>query len=140
MILFPNVNMAVCDWIRDNLPSGEKWSGALVTPTWSDQELAKVDWAVVVRNDGGQDSSVISQNVSLGVTCMGPRCDTEDDEIACERLAQTVAAIIRDCARPGDVNPFAGCTDMNGPYPIPSENGRPAYYLTADVEVVATVS
>jgi len=139
MMIFPNSVMAACDWIRGQLPAGQPWSDALVTKHWDDTVNTDTPWAVIVRNDGGSDTSPISQNIALGVTCFGPRLGTEPDEIACERLAQHVAAILRDCAQPGPVNPFAGCTDLNGPYPVPSDTGRPCYYLTCGLEVVANL-
>ncbi len=139
MILFPNVAMEVCRWISQQLAAiapGQPWSQPVVTNRWDDEDLAQIGWAVIVRNDGGTDDSVISQNVSLGVTCFGPRGSSEAEEIQCENLAQHVAAVLRDCARPGVENPFAGCTDLTGPYPIPSETMRPAYYLTCRLEIV----
>ena len=139
MIVFPNTVMAVCAWIRDQLPAlsaGKPWDVPLVTNRWNDTDLRSTRWAVIVRNDGGPDDSPVSQSVSLGITCFGPRGGSESEDVACERLAQAVAAIIRDCAQVGLVNPFAACTDLNGPYPVPSETGRPAYYLTATVTVV----
>ncbi len=140
MIVFPNAAIAVADWIRSQTPAlsiGQPWADKLmVTSRWSDDELVNQPWAVVVRSDGGPDDTPISQSVAIGVTIFGPRDGTDLDDVDTERLSQIVAAIIRDCARTADVNPFAACTDLNGPYSTPSESGRPCYYLTATISVV----
>ena len=141
MIIYPNVTLAVCEWIRRRLPiigAGQPWAGALITDNWDDSEVKKAPWAVIVRNDGGADESIITQSPSVGVTCFGPRAPngatSEADDLLCERLAQHVAGILRDCAQIGDVNPFADCADLSGPFKVADD--RPSYYLAATLVVV----
>jgi len=141
-VKYPNITLAVCDWIRYQLPTyaaGQRWADPLVTNKWDDSELKKVEFIVVVRDDDGPRMPPISKMSSVGITCFGPRDSGESGDLACQQLGQDVMDALADCARVGSINSFTDCDNLYGPSPIGSETGRPAYYITADLTVVGEI-
>ncbi|MDQ0735331.1 hypothetical protein [Arthrobacter agilis] len=85
---------------------------------------------VVVRYDGGPDTSVVTAEAAVGVTILA----ANKQEAA--NLSRLVAAIIRDCARVEPGNPVAAVLGVNGPYKAPEESTQSRRYLTATLSVV----
>lgn len=85
---------------------------------------------VVIRNDGGPDTSVITSEPSIGVTILAA---TEADA---DNLAAMVKAFIRDSPGMQAGNPIAAVVASNGPYEVPEESTSHRRYMTFTFSVV----
>jgi len=90
-------------------------------PTWVP------GFAVVIRDDGGTDASLVTGSRSVGLTVIGAANQQT------KQLAERVATLMR--ALPDALLlPVADCT-VRGPYSLEATN-RSEFYLTADLIVV----
>lgn len=87
---------------------------------------------VVVRDDGGPDTSVITSETAVGITILAA---TEADA---NGLARMVKAIVRDCPGVEAGNPVAAVLASNGPYEVPEESAQHRRYMTFTFSVVGT--
>ena len=85
---------------------------------------------VVIRDDGGPDTSVITSEVSVGITVLAT---TEADA---NGLARMVKALVRDCPGVEVGNPVAAVVASNGPYEVPEESTQHRRYMTFTFSVV----
>lgn len=90
------------------------------------------DRQVVVRDDGGPDTSVITSEPAVGITILAT---TEADA---NGLARMVKAIVRDCPGVEVGNPVAAVLASNGPYEVPEESIQHRRYMTFTFSVVGT--
>lgn len=89
--------------------------------------------SVIVRDDGGPDTSIITNEPTVGITVLTDEDPTEGETAT--NLAQLVKAIVKDCARIEPGNPVAAVLGFNGPYKVPDETGHPRRYMTAELSV-----
>ncbi|MBW4094586.1 MAG: hypothetical protein HIU81_03925 [Acidobacteria bacterium] len=89
---------------------------------------------VVVRDDGGQSTSIITSQPSIGVTVMAGD-DVTQGQLATD-LAHLVKMIINSCARPDPGNPVAAVVQSYGPYKILDDSSQPSRYMTFTLSVV----
>lgn len=89
---------------------------------------------VVVMDNGGPSTSIITTQTSLGVTVAAG--DDPSQGADAKELARLVKMIITDSARADPGNPVAAVLNSTGPYRITEENGQPTYYMTFELVVV----
>lgn len=89
-------------------------------------------YAAVVRDDGGPDQQFTATR-SLAVTVIGP----EGEHYQTGRCAERAAALLR-VSHTDTTGPVARCVTVRGPYAVPSDTGRPEFYLTADLILVGS--
>lgn len=87
---------------------------------------------IVVRDDGGPDTSLVTGERLVGVSVL---CDVEMDA---DDLALMVHAIGRDLADNAPGNPIAAVLDSNGPFAVPETQPRFRRYMTFNYSVVGT--
>lgn len=89
---------------------------------------------VVVMDNGGPSTSIITTQTRLGVTVAAG--DDPSQGAEAKELARLVKMIINDSARTDPGNPVAAVLNSTGPYRITEENGQPSYFLTFELVVV----
>ncbi|NWL32976.1 hypothetical protein DM791_08720 [Paenarthrobacter nitroguajacolicus] len=89
--------------------------------------------SVIVRDDGGPDVSIVTNEPTVGITILTDK-DLTDGKTATD-LSHLVKAIVKDCARVEPGNPVAAVLGFNGPYTVPDETGHPRRYMTAELSV-----
>lgn len=92
--------------------------------------------AVVVRDDSGPDTSVLTKEPSIGITVLAGS-DISAGKAATD-LALLVHAIMRTASRVEPGNPVAAVLTSNGPYKVPDESGQPRRYMTFTLSVVGS--
>lgn len=92
--------------------------------------------AVVVRDDGGPSTSIITTAQTVGITVLAGDDWTQRQEAS--RLASLVKMIVKDSARLAPGNPIAAVLSSFGPYDVTEESGQPAQYFTVQFSVVGT--
>lgn len=105
-------------------------SGVYVGKRFPDPRRPKT---VVVRDDGGPTTSVVTKETSIGVTILAGDDPTQGQEAT--DLALLVAAIVAGCPGREADNPVAAVLEMNGPFEVPEESGQPRRYFTANLAV-----
>lgn len=88
---------------------------------------------IVIRDDSGPRTSIITKDVTVGITVKAP---TISDVKA---LAAMVEGLLPGCVGVEPGTPVAALLGVNGPYSVPDPGGGPTQYLTAEFTVVATV-
>ena len=89
---------------------------------------------VVVMDNGGPSSSIITTETQLGVTVAAG--DDSSQGAEAKELARLVKMIIKDSPRTDAGNPVAAVTRASGPYRITEDGGQPTYYLTFELVIV----
>lgn len=87
---------------------------------------------VVIRDDGGPDTSVITSEPSVGVTVLAA------SEADADNLAGMVKAIIRDSPGIEPGNPIAAVVQSFGPYEVPEESTSHRRYMTFTFSAVGS--
>ena len=82
---------------------------------------------VVIRDDGGPDTSVITAERAVGVSTLA---GTRENPQECADLARLVHAIVRDVAGLEPGNPVAAVVESNGPIAVPEAQPRARRYST----------
>ncbi|MNI14214.1 hypothetical protein D3C73_674670 [compost metagenome] len=88
---------------------------------------------VVVRDDSGPRTSVVTKEPSVGITVLG---SDSADKIFIANLGNVVFAIMEGCARSEPGNPVAAVLGANGPYKVTDDSGHPRRYMTFELSVV----
>ena len=86
--------------------------------------------AVIVRDDSGPLTSIITKQPSVGVTVLGGT-----DQMAAS-LANLVYMIMSNCAGREADNPVADVSGSAGPFKVIEESGQPRRYMTFELSVV----
>ena len=130
-VLPPNVPMYLTGFVRRELAGRQEpfCKDVFVSNKFDDRETPKAR-QVVIRNDGGPDTSVITSEPSIGVTILAA---TEADA---DNLAAMVKAFIRDSPGMQAGNPIAAVVASNGPYEVPEESTSHRRYMTFAFSVV----
>lgn len=88
---------------------------------------------VVVRDDSGPSTSIITKKPTVGVTVLAGDDPTEGQEAT--DLANLVHMLMSDCAGTQPGNPVAAVLNSNGPYKVQEESGQPRRYMTFELSV-----
>ncbi len=118
---------------------GEKWltkylrgriddEAITVTNREPDSKKLPSGLYVVVRYDGGEKLSLVTEASSFGVTVTGTANDTSGEDAG--NLARDVYRYITHCPEAPRPNPFAVCTYSTGPVRVVWDTPRPRRYMT----------
>ena len=89
---------------------------------------------IVVRDDGTSDTSLITGDTGMGISCFaGSR---ESPKPAMD-IARIVKAVVKTAPRPAPGNPVAVIRDINGPYLVAEAALRARAYLNFTAGTVA---
>lgn len=128
-VIFSDLERFLTGFLRGELAArGE--TDVFVSNAFPSPSRAK---AVVVRDDSGPDTSVVTKAPTVGITVLAGDDPTHGAEAT--RLAQLVHAIMRGCARVEPGNPVAAVLASNGPYKVPEESKQPRRYMTFELSV-----
>lgn len=89
---------------------------------------------VVVRDDSGPQTSIITKEPSIGITVLAGDDQTQGQQAT--ELANLVFMIVANCAGPEPGNPVAKVVNATGPYKVNEESGQPRRYMTFELAVV----
>lgn len=138
-VIHSDIELFLTGHIRDRLaaiaagPTGrhkELATGVHVDNKFPNPEKPKT---VVVRDDGGPTTGLVTKETSVGVTILAGEDITQPQDAT--DLALLVAAIVSGCPGTGGDNPVAAVLEMNGPSKVYEESGRPRRYFTANLAV-----
>lgn len=93
---------------------------------------------VVLRDDGGPKTSIVSSTRTLGISVIA---GTRRNDAPARTLARLVFAVMTDESLPmlgGPGNPVAAVTDSWGPYPVDESQDRTRMYASVEYVVVGT--
>jgi hypothetical protein len=131
-VIFSDLELFLTGFIRaELLAHGE--TDVFVSNQFPDPARPK---AVIVRDDGGPSSSIVTESPTVGVTVLAGDDPTQGAEAT--NLAQLVKAIVKGCARVAPGNPVAAVLASNGPIKVPDESGQPRRYMTFELSVVGS--
>lgn len=131
-VIFSDLELFLTGFIRSELAAhGEP--GVFVSNQFPPEARPKT---VVVRDDGGPGTSLVTESPSIGVTVLAGDDPTQGAEAT--RLAQLVKAIIKGSARVEPGNPVAAVLSSNGPVKVPDETGQPRRYMTFELSVTGS--
>lgn len=91
---------------------------------------------VVVRDDSGPQTSIITKEPTIGITVLAGDDQTQGQQAT--ELANLVFMIVADCAGTEPGNPVARVVNATGPYKVTEESGQPRRYMTFELAVVGT--
>lgn len=130
-VLSPNVPLFLTGFVRGELAKRPEpfCKDVFVSNKFAPATPVRVR-QVVIRNDGGPDTSVITSEPSIGVTILAA---TEADA---DNLTAMVKAIVRDSPGVEPGNPIAAVTQSFGPYEVPEESTSHRRYMTFTFAVV----
>lgn len=138
-VIFTDVELFLAHHIQDRLqqiaagPPGRHQglaAGVYVGNKYPPERRPKT---VVVRDDGGPGTDIVTKQSSAGVTVLAGDDPTRDQDA--KDLALLVAAIVAGCPGLEPGNPVAAVLEMNGPYKVPDPAGQPRQYFTATLAV-----
>lgn len=138
-VIFSDVELFLTGRIRSELAllPGTSYEGAFVSNRFyePDPDVPRVDppFQIIVRDDGGPDTSIITNEPLIGITVLGGDDPTQGKEVT--DLALIVKAIVKDCAGTEPDNPVAAVLGATGPYKVAEESGRPRRYMTFELAV-----
>jgi hypothetical protein len=138
-IIEDDLELFLTGYLRRELPAlpGGDYAGGFISneyyPADPDQPDADPDWQVIVRDDGGPRTGIITSTPSAGITVLGSDNASKDFISA---LARVVRALVEDCAAVQTGNPVAAVLSSNGPYRVPDPSGHARRYMTFTFSVV----
>lgn len=130
-VLPPDVAMFLTGFIRRELTlrSEPYCKSVFVSNKFAPSDQPR-DRQVIVRDDGGPDTSVITSEPAVGITILAK------SEADANGLARMVKAVVRDCPGMDPGNPVAAVIASNGPYEVPEESTSHRRYMTFTFSVV----
>lgn len=129
-VIFTDLELFLTGFIRGELVARGK-TGGFISNEFSPADKPRPLFQVIVRDDGGPRSGVVTKTPTVGVTILGS--DTFN-KVQTADLALLVAAIVEGCARVAANNPVAAVLNSNGPYKVPDDTG-PRRYMTFELSV-----
>lgn len=141
-VIFSDLELFLTDFIRDELAAlaGNPYPEVFVSNRFfepdEDDPQPEPPFQVIVRDDGGPDTSIITNQPSVGITVLGGDDPTQGKEAT--DLALVVKAIVKDSARVEPGNPVAAVLAATGPYKVTEESGRPRRYMTFELSVTGS--
>lgn len=134
LVIFSDLELFLTGFIRAELVARGK-PGGFISNEFSPAEKPAPPFQVIVRDDSGPRSSVITKSPTVGVTVLG---SDSYNKAATTDLALLVCAIVEGCARVEANNPVAAVLGSNGPYKVPDDTGFPRRYMTFELSVVGS--
>lgn len=110
-------------------------TGGFISNEFSPADKPAPLFQVIVRDDGGPRTSVVTKTQSVGITVLGSDAYSKS---ATTGLALLVSAIMEGSATLDPANPIAAVLDSTGPYKVPDDTGHPRRYMTFELSVVGT--
>lgn len=130
-VIFTDLELFLTGFIRGELVARGK-TGGFVSNEFSPAGKPLPPFQVIVRDDSGPRSSVVTKTPTVGVTVLGS--DTYNKAQATD-LALLVFAIMEGAAKVAPANPVAAVLNANGPYKVPDDTGHPRRYMTFELSV-----
>lgn len=132
-VIFSDLELFLTGFIRRELVARGKTG--FVSNEFSPADNPAPAFQVIVRDDSGPRTGVVTKSPTVGVTVLG---SDSYNKAATTDLALLVCAIVEGCARVEANNPVAAVLDSNGPYKVPDESGQPRRYMTFELSVTGT--
>ena len=89
------------------------------------------DWQVIIRDDGANQTSIVTSSATVGITVLG---GTKDHMDQAKAIADLVYAIAGDCAGLQPRNPIAAVIGGTSPVPVLDPDASAArLYMTLEV-------
>lgn len=138
-VIFSDLELFLTGFIRDELAAlpGAPYGGAFISNRFfepdPDAPQPEPPFQIIVRDDGGPDTSIITNQPAVGITVLAGDDPTQGQ--AATDLALVVKAVVKDCARVEPGNPVAAVLGATGPYKVAEESGRPRRYMTFELSV-----
>lgn len=133
-VIYSDLELFLTGFIRGELVARGK-TGGFISNEFSPSDKPTPPFQVVVRDDSGPRSSVVTKTPTIGVTVLGS--DTYN-KAATTDLALLVCALVEGCARVEAGNPVAAVLGSNGPYKVPDDTGHPRRYMTFELSVTGS--
>lgn len=138
-VIFSDLEKFLTGHIRTELAAlpGQPYQGGWVSNQFyspdADVPRSPPPYQIVVRDDSGPDTSIITQEPTVGVTVlMGD--DATQGQSATD-LALIVKMIVKDSAGTDPDNPVAAVLGSTGPYKVTDPTGMPRRYMTFELRV-----
>lgn len=138
-VIHSDLEEFLAGYIRTELAAlpGQPYPGGWVANRFyspiKDASVPAPAYQVVVRDDSGPDTSIITKEPTVGITVlMGD--DPSQGKRATD-LALVVQMLVKDCAGTQPGNPVAKVSGTNGPYKVPDDSGTPRRYMTFELAV-----
>lgn len=138
-VIFSDLEKFLTGHIRAELAAlpGQPYQGGWISNQFyspdPDIPRSPPSYQIVVRDDGGPDTSIITQEPAVGVTVLMGDDGSQGQEAS--DLALVVKMIVRDCARSEPGNPVAAVRAATGPYKVADPTGVPRRYMTFELAV-----
>lgn len=133
-VIFSDLEMFLTGFVWAELVARGK-TGGFISNEFSPADKPTPPFQVVVRDDSGPRSSVVTKSPTVGVTVLGS--DTYS-KAATTDLALLVFAIVEGCASVATGNPVAAVLAANGPFKVPDDTGHPRRYMTFELSVTGS--
>lgn len=132
----PDIELFLTGWLRRELAARTTdpiCQGVKVSNREPEPPATFPPKLVVIRYDGGPDTSLVSSEASIGVSVLA---GTKDSPQEANDLARRVKAILKDCAAVEPGNPVSAVLASNGPYPVPEDQPKARRYMTFTLALV----
>lgn len=133
-VIFSDLELFLTGFIRAELVA-RGVTGGFVSNEFSPHDKPAPKFQVVVRDDSGPRSSVVTKSPTVGVTVLG---SDSFNKGATTDLALLVSAIVDGSARVEQGNPVAAVLGSTGPFKVPDESGHPRRYMTFELSVAGS--
>lgn len=138
-VIFTDLEKFLTGHIRTELAAlpGQPYSGGFISNKFydpeTDEQRSPPPFQVIVRDDSGPDTSIITQEPTVGVTVLMGEDASQGEEAT--DLALVVKMIVKDCAGTDPGNPVAAVLGGAGPYKVSEPSGVPRRYMTFELAV-----
>lgn len=134
-VIDADIEAFLTGWLRRELAlrSEAYCLGVKVSNREPPPDTAFPERLVVIRYDGGPDTSILTSEASVGVSVLA---GTKDDPQDANDLARMVKALLKDCAATEPGNPISAVLTANGPYPVPEDQPHARRYMTFTLALV----
>ncbi|MET4094567.1 hypothetical protein [Arthrobacter sp. UYCu712] len=138
-VIFTDVELFLAHHIKDRLdaiaagPPGLHQALAADVYVGNQHPPTRRPKSVVVRDDGGPTTGIVTAQTSAGFTVLAGDDDNPGKEAT--DLALLVAAIVAGSPGTEPGNPVAAVLTMNGPFKVADPSGQPRRYFTASLAV-----
>lgn len=136
-VIHADLELFLTGWLRDQLAQRTEvvCQGVVVSNREPPASGPFPPRMVVIRDDGGARTSIVTRQSSVGISVLAGTKDTPQDAID---LARIVLALAEDCAAVEPGNPVAAVLESNGPYPVPEAQPHARRYMTLVMSVVGS--
>lgn len=136
LLLHADIELFLSHYLQERLGTRPEpyCSDVVVGREFPAADLPQPERVIVIRDDSGPRTSVISKDISVGITV---KAGTVNDVKA---LASMIEAFLPGCVRVEPGNPVAALLQVRGPYAIADPDSGPTQYLVAEFTVVATAT